>query len=261
MNKRNLLDRIGAMGEDRLLLAHILDRAQQAQERSIPACTDFLSPQQQVMAQELLHLAGISAYLRMGGYEEAERRVLLFLPDWMEPELAEPPIRLLRAVFRSGENLSHRDFLGSLMGMGVVREKIGDILVSDAGADVLVLDSVADFLLQSWNSAGRVRLTVSEAELSCIHIPQAKWEWGKDTVSSLRLDAVAAVGFRTARGKAADLICAGRVQVNWQVCTKPDRLLTEGDTVSARGAGKFQLAQIGGFTRKGRTAIIIKRYV
>ena len=142
MEKSKLLDRCGAEGEDRLLLAKVLDRAAQAEERNIPACTDFLSPQQQMMAVDLLRLAGIpeTAWLRQGGYQGAERNILLFLPDWMEPETAEPPLRCLRAAFRPDDRLSHRDILGSLMGMGIVREKVGDILVSPESADLIVLD-------------------------------------------------------------------------------------------------------------------------
>ena len=83
----------------------------------------------------------------------------------------------------------------------------------------------------------------------------------RDTVSSLRLDAVCSTGFRMARGKAAELISSGHVQVNWRPCTKADKLLAEGDTVSARGFGKFQLAEVGGVTKKGRTAIVVKRYI
>ena len=83
----------------------------------------------------------------------------------------------------------------------------------------------------------------------------------RDTVSSLRLDAIASTGFRLARGKAAALIESGKVQVNWRECAKPDRLLAEGDTVSARGFGKFELTEVGGVTKKGRTSILLKRYV
>lgn len=265
MDKSRILDRVGAAGEDRLLLAKVLDRAEQAQHRNIPSATDFLSPQQQMLALDLLRQAGIpeTGYVRLGGYAEAERALILFLPDWLDPADAESqsPIRCLRAAFRAEEKLSHRDFLGSLMGMGIVREKIGDILVGPDSADLLVLDTVAEFLLTSWNSAGRARLTVTEIDPRHLHIPEVKCEEVRDTVSSLRLDAVASTGFRMARGKASDLIASGRVQVNWRECTKPDKLLTAGDTVSARGFGKFQLTEVGGVTRKGRTAIVLKRYI
>lgn len=175
MDKSKLLDQCGALGEDRTLLARVLDRAKQASERNIPAATDFLSPAQQAQAADLLHAAGIpeTAYIRWGGYDGAERAVLLFLPDWMDPSDAGTysPIRCLRAAFREGENLTHRDFLGSLMGMGIVREKIGDILVGPDSADVLVLDTVAEFLAQSWESAGRVKLRVAEIDPGCVHNP------------------------------------------------------------------------------------------
>ena len=265
MDKSKLLDQCGALGEDRTLLARVLDRAKQASERNIPAATDFLSPAQQAQAADLLHAAGIpeTAYIRWGGYDGAERAVLLFLPDWMDPSDAGTysPIRCLRAAFRTEDRLSHRDILGSLMGMGIVREKVGDILVSPESADLIVLDTVADFLLSSWNSAGRARLTVTEIPAAHLHIPEVRCEEVRDTVSSLRLDAVCSTGFRMARGKAADLISSGHVQVNWRPCTKADKLLTEGDTVSARGFGKFQLAAVGGVTKKGRTAIVVKRYI
>ena len=265
MDKTKLLDRLGAAGEDRLLLAKVLDRAGQAQSRNIPAATDFLSPQQQMLAMDLLRLAGIpeTGYARLGGYAGAERNILLFLPDWLDADSAESqsPIRCLRATFREEEKLSHRDFLGSLMGMGIVREKVGDILVGPSAADLMVLDTVAEFLLQSWNSAGRARLTVTAIDPWEVRVPEVRCQEVRDTVSSLRLDAVASTGFRMARGKAAELITSGRVQVNWRECAKPDKLLTAGDTVSARGFGKFELTEVGGVTKKGRTAIVLKRYV
>lgn len=265
MDKSRLLDRIGAAGDDRLLLAKVLDRAEQAESRNIPAATDFLSPQQQMLTLDLLRLAGIpeNAYVRLGGYDGAERNLFLFLPDWLDPGDAagQSPIRCLRAGFRAEEKLTHRDFLGSLMGMGIAREKVGDILVGPGSADLLVLDTVAEFLLSSWTSAGRARLTVSQIDPSHIHIPEVKRQEVRDTVSSLRLDAVVSTGFQMARGKAAELIASGRVQVNWRDCTKPDKLLSAGDTVSARGFGKFELAEVGGVTKKGRTSIVLKRYV
>ncbi|WP_325200585.1 YlmH family RNA-binding protein [Oscillibacter sp.] len=263
MDKGALLDRFGLTGEDRLALAKVLDRAEQADSRNIPTSTDFLSPQQRSLAVELLRLAGISesSYVLQGGYEGAERQVILFLPDWMEAEDAESPIRCLRAEFREEEKLTHRDFLGSILGLGVVREKIGDILVAPDSADLLALEGVADFLLQSWDSAGRAKLRVRAIEPDNLHIPAVRRREVRDTVSSLRLDAVASSGFRLARGKAAALIESGKVQLNWRECVKPDKLLEAGDVVSARGFGKFELSEVGGPTRKGRISIVLQVYV
>lgn len=263
MDKGALLDRLGLAGEDRLTLARVLDRAEQAGNRNIPAATDFLSPQQQAQALDCLRLAGApeTSYVLQGGYEGAERRIILFLPDWLEPENAGPPIRCLRAAFREEDKLTHRDLLGSLMGMGIVREKVGDILVAPGSADLLVLEGVADFLLQSWDSAGRAKLRVTAIEPDNLHIPVVQRREVRDTVSSLRLDAVASSGFRLARGKAAALIESGKVQLNWRECVKPDKLLEAGDVVSARGFGKFELSEVGGLTRKGRISIVLQVYV
>ena len=261
-DKSVLLDRVRAEGEDRLLLAKVLDRAAQARDRSVPAATDFLSPAQRAQALDLLRLANVpeTSYTALGGWEGAERRILLFLPDWLEAEDAgdHAPLRCLRASFREDEGLSHRDLLGSLMGLGVVREKLGDILVSPDGADLVVLDTVATFLLQNWTSAGRAKLTVSAIDPEDLRIPEVRCREVRDTVSSLRLDAVCASALHMARGKAAALIESGKVQLNWRECVKPDKLLSEGDVVSARGLGKFELAEVGSVTRKGRTSILVK---
>ena len=247
---------------DGALEKRLNELALRARHSGLACFTRFLEPSTLAAVNATAGRVGVKVAL-WGGYEGAERSLILFLPDWLEAEDApsQSPIRCLRAVFRPEEKLTHRDFLGSLMGMGIVREKIGDILVGPDSADLLVLDTVADFLRQSWDSAGRAKLTVTEIDPGHIHIPEVKCQEVRDTVSSLRLDAVASTGFRMARGKAAELISGGRVQVNWRECTKPDKLLGAGDTVSARGFGKFVLAEVGGTTRKGRISIVVKRYV
>ena len=220
MEKGTLLDRMGVTGDDRILLAKALDRWKQAHNRNIPAATDFLSPRQQALTADFLRLSGVTEaeFLFTGGPEGAERRIALFLPEWMEREDARAPIRFLHAAFRKEDGLTHRDLLGSLIGIGVVREKIGDIYVGEDSADLCVLEGIADFLLQSWDNAGRAKLLVTET--NTIQVPTAKVEEYRDTVLSLRLDAVMASGFRMGRGKAAEIIAAGRVQVNWRDCIK-----------------------------------------
>ena len=124
-----------------------------------------------------------------------------------------------------------------------------------------VLDTVADFLLSSWNSAGRARLTVTEIPAAHLHIPEVRCEEVRDTVSSLRLDAVAASGFSLSRGKAADLIASGLVQLNHRECVKPDHAVAQGDVLSCRGLGKCVLTEVGGPSKKGRILIVLERYV
>ena len=161
MDKRELIARAAQEPEDRLLLARVLDKYEQTERRSIPASTGFLSPREQVMAVSLLNAAGVrEGYILDGGYEGAERKVLSFLPDWAQED--GEALAFLRARFRGADSaLTHRDILGSLMGQGITRERVGDILLSDHSADVVVAPSLAEFLLQNWDSAGRVGLEVS----------------------------------------------------------------------------------------------------
>lgn len=262
MDKRTVLDRAAGNSEERLLLGRVWDQYDRCHLKNLPAATAFLSPQEQIAARRLLQMLGAAeeSYLFFGGYEGAERCRLFFLPDWAwEPE--EGSIRCLRCTWYQEGSLTHRDFLGSLMGMGLTRESVGDILVSGESADVLVTDTVADHLLTSWDSAGRTHLRVEEVPLGHIHIPQAKTKTIRDTVPSLRLDSVVSSGFSLSRGKAAEAIEGGKVQLNWTVCQKAAAEVRQGDTISLRGLGKCTVDEVGKETKKGRIFISIKRYL
>ena len=264
MDRRELLDRAAHSPEERLLLSRVWDKCEQCRTRNIPTATGFLSPQEQAAAQHLLNALGCrEGYVLWGGYDGAERAVLLFLPDWMDPSDAGTysPIRCLRAAFRKEENLTHRDFLGSLMALGLTREKIGDILVEKGGCQVLLDPSMTDFLLQNWDSAGREKLTVTPLPLSALAVPHAAVKELRDTVSSLRLDNVLAAGFSLSRGRAAEAVEKGSVQVNYVTCVKPDKPVSAGDTITCRGLGKCVLDSVGAPTKKGRLPVDIRRYI
>ena len=262
MDKKSLLDRLAQSGEQRLLLARALDKYEQCQRRSMPTFFGFLSPAEQQEVRQMLTAGGISAgYCFLGGYDRAERRLLFFLPDWQEAPEEEAAMDFLRANFREGERLSHRDILGSLMALSIAREKIGDILLTEHSADLVVSREIADYLLEQWSSAGRVALKVSRIGQEELVVPAAKVKEIRDTVATLRLDAVTAAGFSISRTKAGELIRAGRVQRNYKEALKNDLLVAQGDVISARGLGKFELAEVGGLSKKGRTAILLRRYL
>ena len=263
MNKRELLDRTGADSEERLLLAQVLDKMEHAQRRQEVCATSFLSPKEQRDAEALLNAAGHPRYAAVGGYDGAERRVLVFLPDWMEPEYLQSGdyLTVLRCTWFKDDKLTHRDFLGSLMGMGVRRDTVGDILVGDGSCDILTLPSVAGFLKDSLTSAGRVKLHVSEVPLEEVRVPVQERKVLHDTVAALRLDSVLAVGFSISRSKASQLISSGRCAVNWQDTSKSDLAVREGDVISCRGLGKCKLTEVGNLSRKGRINVTVERYL
>lgn len=261
MDKREMLDRLAANGDERLLLGRVWDKYEQCRRRNLPQGTGFLSPAEQAAAQRLLNALSVSeGYTFWGGYNGAQRRQLWFLPDWQEaPE--EDAVRVVRASFYEEDSLTHRDILGSLMALGVTRETLGDILVSPRWADVLATGPAAELLLSEWTAAGRVRLHTASLPLEDLIPPEEKVKHIRDTVSSLRLDSVLASGFSLSRGKAAEAVTSGKVQVNWTDCQKPDRPVSQGDTLTLRGLGKCVLEEVGNQTKKGRVFITLKRYL
>lgn len=261
MDKNTMISKIAQDPEDRLLLARILDKYDQNQRKSIPTATAFLSPREQAMAVALLNTAGVrDGYVLDGGYESAERKMMVFLPEWAES--AEEELSFLRADFHGEDNtLTHRDILGSLMGLGITRERVGDILVSDHSADIVVSPSLVEFLRQEWSGAGRVRLTVTEIARHDLRVPQVKVQQVQDTVSSMRLDAVVSTAFSMGRGKAAELIAAGRVSLNHIPCEKPDKGVGEADIISARGFGKAVVRECSRVSKKGRIILVMDRYI
>ncbi len=266
MTKRELLDRCAHDGEERVLLARALDQLELAEHRGIPAHTPFLSPGERASVADLLQAWGQPRHRFWGGYPDAERTICAFLPDWQEEDAltADPegPLAALEARFPADADLGHRDILGGLMGLGLTREKLGDILLPQPGlCQVIALREALPILLSQWDSAGRWRLKLREIPLDQLTPSPAQVKTIRDTVATLRLDAVVAAGFSTSRAKAAGFISAGRVAVNHRECLKADKPVSEGDTLTCRGLGKCVLTQVLGESRKGRIMVVLERYI
>ena len=265
MTKTELLNKLARDGEERMLLARVLDKLELARNRDVPGHTGFLSPHERAVVEGLIRAEGWPPHLFSGGFPDAERTVCAFLPQWLEGEdwLAGGeynPIRALRCTWTGGK-LTHRDFLGSILGLGLDREKVGDLLVGEGTCDVLVLEEIADFLVFHLDQAGRVKLKTAPLPLDRLEPPEVQVKTIRDTVSSLRLDAVAASGFSLSRGRAAELISSGKFQLNHRECTKPDHPVAEGDVMSCRGLGKCAVKAVGGMSKKGRILIELERYI
>jgi len=263
MNKTELLGRFARDADERVVLARALDRMDRAQNRSIPCATQFLSPAQRAALEPLLAASGHPKHLFYGGFEGAERTVCVFFPDWQEPEdwMAEEELAAVEAAFPPGAQLTHRDLLGGLLGIGLTRERVGDILVGEAAAQIVCLRDAAPIILAQFDQAGRCRLKLKEIPLMELSPAPAEVKLIHDTVAALRLDAVLASGFSLSRGKAADAITGGRVSLNHRECLKPDRAVAEGDVLTCRGLGKCVVKSVGGQSRKGRVIIEIERYL
>ena len=258
---RNNIEKIAKTPQDKILLAKLWDRIQTGIRKNIPVSTCFLSPYEQELSRYLFgQLDGLYSF---GGYENAERKMLVYLPDYLEEDSVADEANLvcLRASFYENDNPSHRDFLGALMGVGICRDTIGDICVGTESCDFFVTGEVAPFLLQSFTSAGHTKVHLKQIPLSDVQPPVCETKQIKDTLASLRLDSIISSGFRIGRALAAQHVTSGRVAINGLICEKPDKTVTEGVKISVRGLGKILLKSVNGQTKKGRISVVIDRYV
>ena len=259
---RNNIEKIAQNSEDKLLLAKIWDKINAGIRKNIPASTCFLSQRELEMTRFLFgDLNGLHAF---GGYAEAERAMLVWLPEYLEAESLyeeDGPLVCLRADFWDGDAPSHRDFLGALMGAGIARETVGDICVGKGSCDFFVTAEIAPYILQNFASAGRTHLHLTQIPLTEVTIAEPEVKQIKDTVASLRLDSIISSGFRIGRSAAAQYISAGKAAIDGLPCEKPDKAVAEGMKISVRGLGKIKLKSVNGQTKKGRISVVIDRYV
>lgn len=259
---RSNIDKIAHTPEDRMLLAKVWDKIQAGFHRDIPANSCFLSPRELEMTHYLFgNVPGLTAF---GGYPDAERKMLIFLPDYLDESYLmgeDSPVVCLRASYFEEDTLSHRDFLGALMGAGIARESVGDICVGKGNCDFFVTEEIAPYILQSFISAGRTRLHLSAVPLSQVSVPEPETKELRDTLASLRLDSVISAGFRIGRSQAAQYVTTGRAAIDGLPCEKPDKAVTEGCKISVRGLGKIKLRAVNGQTKKGRISVVIDRYI
>ncbi|MCL2377933.1 MAG: YlmH/Sll1252 family protein [Defluviitaleaceae bacterium] len=246
--------------EDRLLFAKALDRLKAAQYKNHASFTDFMNPQRSVIFLQRFIKTGVAASV-YGGYEDAERMMLGFNPPYQDEPLSgrDFPIMPLAVTYngRFSRQLTHRDFLGATLGLGLDRGKIGDIRLTESGAVMYVAKEVADYIAENLLEVGRT--TVTTAVYNEVIEVEATGTQKRITVASLRLDAVISAAFNLSRVKAAALIESEKVFVNWAV-SKKTLQLSEGDIVTIRGTGRMRLDAVSGPTKKDRVALMITMF-
>lgn len=259
---RSNIEKIAHSPEDRMLLAKLWDKINAGIRKNIPANTCFLSPRELEMAKYLF--GEPEGFYTFGGYADAERKMLIFLPDYLEESSLmeeDSPCVCLRCTFYQGDSPNHRDFLGALMGAGIGRETVGDICVGKEHCDFFVTQEIAPYILQNFTAAGRTRLHIEQIPLTQADIPAPEVKEVKDTMASLRLDSVISSGFRIGRSLAAQYVTSGKAAIDGLPCEKPDKTVKEGSKISVRGLGKIKLVQVNGRTKKDRISVVIHRYL
>lgn len=254
--------------EDKILLAQILDKIEFSKQKEKLECTDFLDMYQISLVKSFMKKIDFERYILYGGFENAERNLLIIYPDKYTIEMIEKNysklIKIIRITLNDEEKgkYCHRNYLGGIVKLGIKREKIGDILVADDGADILVKEEMSNSLKQELATLTRFESAKFELiELESLRKQEIKVEELKIIVPSLRLDNFVSDLAKTSRSKAVQIIDSERVFINGQNETKVSKQVKLGDVITIRGKGRFVVKQFSGSTRSGRTVVVIEKYV
>lgn len=246
--------------EDRLLINRLMELAGQCVSHYTYRCTKFLDPRQQTIAEHTLSQCSGIGFHFSGGVSEEERKICIIYHEDLDSEELELPISVLKASWvKTDKRLSHRDILGSLMGSGIKRELIGDIILEEQSAYIICDSDISQYLLYNINKIGSVAVTIAIAEE--VHAIEEKVKIINSTVASLRLDSILGTGFGISRAKAVDIIKSGKVRLNWEEELTPAREIKKDDVISLRGKGRIVLSDISGNTKKDRIKITIKKFM
>ncbi|MBM7855244.1 photosystem II S4 domain protein [Desulfohalotomaculum tongense] len=248
--------------EERALLARAIDLAEKVLKNHRPLVTDFYDPYHTGLVFSLLNPISDIEITADGGYPDAERTRVIIYPDYMLPEQLDSQLAFLVVEGNCKmAGVTHRDYLGSLTGLGLKRDRLGDIIVGEKGAQLVVDAGVAPYIRANLTKVGRVKVNVREITREQLQLPAPKIKVINATVASMRLDAVAAAGYGTSRSKLVREIKAERLNINWCPCSNPSAPVKEGDMLSLRGRGRVKVAAVKGSTKKGRIALVLHKYL
>ena len=247
------------MNSDDNILLQIRDAIRMSQLRDKPQFVGFLNEDEVESAQEMLESGEKINYLLWGGAKNTQRLIAGIFPDTISPRTDFFPIKIIKVDFPKQFTLSHRDFLGALMSLGIKRSCVGDIKISQGTALVFVKAEIADYVISQIGKIGRVGVRLSythdvsldfEDDITYLNI----------TVSSLRLDNLVASVLNLSREKSSQAVKSGLVSVNHTVRQSPSFQLKESDSVVYKGKGKFVIYQLAGESKKGKKKLIIKKF-
>lgn len=258
--------------ETKLLEHRFIELSRISYEREIITYSDFLNLNDQNILHTLPKDRLYSRYVLFGGYDMAERQMVAFIPEALSlrygktdltPTEIDYPFCAVKITPRNkkfSEDLNHRDFLGSILNLGIDRSKTGDILVTEDSALLFIQKDLASVVT---DDLIRVRHTV--VDRSILGLDKVKYKPNfqeiKGTVSSVRLDSLLPLAFSSSRNKLSGLIEGAKVYVNGKLITTNGYQIKEGDIISVRGMGKFRFETEGSRTKKNRICVTIQKYI
>lgn len=271
--------------EEDLLAKRLLELSRQSFHRGIVTYTEFLNLNEQSILHTLPKNSLYTGYVIFGGYDSAERQMAAFLPEdalslrgrYQDgfPDLTDSNGIPQNAVFftekiavlrisplheKFADELTHRDYLGAVMNLGLERGKVGDILIDRFDALIFIDAKLKDFIKEELTRIRHTSVLVSEENWSDFRYTQKVQEI-KGTIPSVRLDALLSLAFSSSRSRLAGLIEAGKVFVNGRLITSNGYQIKEQDIISVRGMGKFKYVERLSVTKKNRIYVLIHKYI
>ena len=242
------------MDEDKLFYNRLCDLARKRDDKNVPTFSKFLGIEEQVGLK-------FKSAVFWGGYEGAGRKIIMFLPDWAEPEDFYDSVAAVKITSTDKKVYDHRDYLGSVMGLGLKREVIGDIAPCNGFAVMFCISEIAQFIKENLTQVAKstVRAEILDS-LDGIDIKQNYLEI-RGTVASPRIDCIVSFLKNTGRSAAADMLRAGLVKLNAKEIQDTSKLVKAGDVISIRGLGKFIFDGEVGTSRKGRAIVNLRKLV
>lgn len=248
--------------ENRDCIARIIDRANQAIKTWEVVLTDFLSPPELAETEQVLKPLTEVNLVSWGGYPQAERKRLAIAREEIPIDPSQVEVCALEIAGNFlFDTASHRDFLGSMLGTGIVREKTGDIIVlGDRGAQAIVVPEMGEFLQMELQQVRSVPVKTQPIELSELKIREPNKKQLTTVEASMRLDAIASAGFGMSRSKMVDLINSGNVRINWKEISQASYQVKPDDLIAIRGKGRLEVGEMN-ITKKGRYRVQLTRYI
>lgn len=247
--------------DEKLLLARTDDLFKLCERHCEMKFSSFLDGGETAFLEDEFHIPYGYNTMMFGGYDMAERRMLGVFPEWQEADASEFPISVIRFDVPKFRSLTHRDYLGTLMSLGIDRSKTGDILTDDNGAFVFVCSDIAEYVARNVNKIANIGVDTKIVKPEEFAPPKPKTEERTCVCASLRLDAVVAAALNISRASAEKLIGAGHVKINHRETLERSGQVNEGDLLSVRSYGRFILKDIGNTTRSGRLHITVEKFV
>lgn len=221
----------------------VLDWQVQVKEQYAPVLTPFLNPREQFILKQLLGNDDEYVYTYFGGYENAEKQRVLIAPSYYQTAISDYEILPIEIKYATKFNtIQHWQVLGTILGVGIDREYLGDIINVGTRWQFFIDKKLGQFIQLQIDRMGHTPVKLEPiTDYKSIMNPTADWQYSETVVSSFRLDTLVAEGFRISRGKAKELITSGMCQVNWMAVTQGNQQIHEGDILSVRGYGRLKL--------------------